>query len=191
MHWVSSVILITVCPTNSDGYSFATGLFTYGHLIFSMFVTLGLFWLKNRVREVWPNYNLTFFRTKWIIAPVALIFAAGNLLVLANSARAKEPGKIPRYWWPATLGIIILGSLVYWGALMLMTVKVKIKKGQKKDETIGSRIGFQVIIHKADEASPEPVSEEMEDSIRLSRQDGSKRRVEYEVSLQDNVSSNK
>jgi len=33
LHWVSSVILIFICPTTADGYSFAVGLFTYGHII--------------------------------------------------------------------------------------------------------------------------------------------------------------
>ncbi|ORY06761.1 amino acid permease-domain-containing protein [Clohesyomyces aquaticus] len=182
LHWVSSVILICICPTSSDGFSFATGLFTYGHLIVSIFVTVGLFWLKGRVREVLPNYRLTFFRSKWIIWPVAIIFTLGNLLVVVNSARSETRGKIPRYWWPATFGFILLGSFFYWGAMMLMTVKVKSKRSDKKEETIGSRIGFEVKIYKADEGPPEATSEEMEDSIRVSRQDGSKRRVGYEFS---------
>ena len=33
LHWVSSVILILACPTTADGYGFAVGLFTYGHII--------------------------------------------------------------------------------------------------------------------------------------------------------------
>lgn len=33
LHWVSSLILILVCPTTADGYNFAVGLFTYGHII--------------------------------------------------------------------------------------------------------------------------------------------------------------
>jgi hypothetical protein len=33
LHWVSSVLLILICPTSADGYSFAVGLFTYAHII--------------------------------------------------------------------------------------------------------------------------------------------------------------
>jgi hypothetical protein len=33
LHWISSVILIFICPTTADGYNFAVGLFTYGHII--------------------------------------------------------------------------------------------------------------------------------------------------------------
>jgi hypothetical protein len=35
LHWVTTVIFITACPTTSDGYNFAVGLYTYGHIIMS------------------------------------------------------------------------------------------------------------------------------------------------------------
>lgn len=35
LHWLTSVIYITAAPTHSDGYSFAIGLYTYGHVLVS------------------------------------------------------------------------------------------------------------------------------------------------------------
>jgi lauroyl/myristoyl acyltransferase len=33
LHWLSSTLLIIFCPVSADGYTFAVGLFTYGHII--------------------------------------------------------------------------------------------------------------------------------------------------------------
>ena len=33
LHWLTTVITISVIPNNADGYNFIVGLFTYGHLM--------------------------------------------------------------------------------------------------------------------------------------------------------------
>jgi hypothetical protein len=35
LHWITSVIFVAVAPSSSDGYSFAVGIYTYGHIVFS------------------------------------------------------------------------------------------------------------------------------------------------------------
>lgn len=35
LHWITSVIFIAAAPTHSDGYSFAIGIYTYGHILIS------------------------------------------------------------------------------------------------------------------------------------------------------------
>jgi hypothetical protein len=35
LHWITCVIFIAATPTNSDGYTFAAGFYTYGHILFS------------------------------------------------------------------------------------------------------------------------------------------------------------
>lgn len=35
LHWITSVIFIAAAPTSADGYSFAVGLYTYGHVLVS------------------------------------------------------------------------------------------------------------------------------------------------------------
>jgi amino acid transporter len=182
LHWVSSIILIAICPTTSDGYSFATGLFTYGHIVVSGFVVMGLFTLERRMHEADTRYRLTFFRWKWMLWPLSFIFAASNLPVLIFSAKPNKPGNIPRYWWPGTFFLIILGSLIYWALMMLMTVETKRGGNGEKKQTIGRKVGFEVRVFKADDEMPQDASQALEESIVQSRQDGSKRRVEYEFS---------
>jgi hypothetical protein len=35
LHWITSVIFVAFAPSSSDGYSFAVGFYTYGHIVFS------------------------------------------------------------------------------------------------------------------------------------------------------------
>ena len=105
------------------------------------------------------------------------------MLVLIFSAKPNVPGNIPRYWWPGAFFLIVLGSLIYWAVMMLMTIETSgLGNGDKKRRTIGSIVGFEIRVIKADDEMPQDMSQALEDSIVQSRQDGSKRRVEYEVS---------
>ncbi|KAF2184651.1 hypothetical protein K469DRAFT_688646 [Zopfia rhizophila CBS 207.26] len=165
-------------PTTSNDYIFVTGLFTYRHLVVSGFVTMGSLCLEWRMREVLGHYHLIFFKCKWLLWPVSIIFALIDLPVLIFSAKPADAWEIPRLWWPVTSFPIMTGSLIYWGVMMIVQIKAKSKgKNEKKPRTIGSIIGFEVKIYRADEGTPE----EMEESIVQSRQDGSKRMVYYEV----------
>ncbi|KAF2730347.1 hypothetical protein EJ04DRAFT_567848 [Polyplosphaeria fusca] len=179
LHWISSVLLISFCPTNADGYSFAIALYTYGQIFFSMWVALGLFGLESRMKEQYARYRLTIFRTKYILYPVPIIFAFGNLLVLIFAAKAKTPGKIPRYWWPITLALILLGSFMYWGVMMITRKKIRIKGVEK---TVGEVVGFEVIVYNKDSINmPATVKEDIAETL-AAKIDGSKRRVEVRSS---------
>ncbi|KAF2111931.1 amino acid permease-domain-containing protein [Lophiotrema nucula] len=178
LHWITSVLMIAFCPTNSDGYSFAIGLYTYGHIFFSMWVALGLFDLKRRMHELDPRYRLTIFRGKWLLYTCTIIFALGNLLVLIFAAKAHQPGKIPRFWWPVTFFLILLGSLIYWGAMMITRKTIEWKGEQK---TIGQLIGFEVLVYNRDTKDmPEEVKGSMTEAL-AAKIDGSKRRVEIKT----------
>ncbi|KAF2795499.1 hypothetical protein K505DRAFT_336004 [Melanomma pulvis-pyrius CBS 109.77] len=160
LHWISTVVFISTCPTTSDGYIFTTGLFTYGHLIFSGFVTIGIFWLPKRMDE---HFRFTFLKWKRVLVPVVVIFIGGNLMIVVLSARSRVPGKIPRVWWPATILLILLGSFTYWAILMLMKMEINTPgHGDESKRSIGSRIGFKIQIFKADDILPEGASHEME-----------------------------
>lgn len=178
LHWVTSVLMVSFCPTNSDGYSFTIGLYTYGHIFFSMWVALGLFGLKRRMRELDPRYRLTIFRGKWLLYTCPIIFALGNLLVLIFAAKAHNPGKIPRFWWPVTFFLILLSSFVYWGVMMITRKNVEWKGEQK---TIGQLIGFEVLVYNRDtEDMPVEVKDSMAEAL-AAKIDGSKRRVEIKT----------
>ncbi|KAF1839684.1 hypothetical protein BDW02DRAFT_463319, partial [Decorospora gaudefroyi] len=84
LHWITSVIFIAAAPTSSDGYSFAIGLYTYGHILITIFVTLGLLKLEKRMRSLpnHRNYRLTFLRWKPLLYIGTFLFAIGNLLIL-------------------------------------------------------------------------------------------------------------
>jgi hypothetical protein len=143
---------------------------------------MGLFTLKRRMEEVVAYYRLTFFKWPWLLWPLTIIFAGSNVPVLIFSARPHEEGKIARYWWPATFSLIVFGSFIYWCVMMLMTIELGNKKREKTVKTIGSVVGFELRVFKADDEMPQDASQALEESIVQSRQDGSKRRVEYKVS---------
>ncbi|KAF2191180.1 hypothetical protein K469DRAFT_696908 [Zopfia rhizophila CBS 207.26] len=180
LHWVSSVILISVCPTSADGYTFAIGLFTYGHIIISTiaFVAFGLFGLKNRMREKWPTYRPQILTSKWLYFSIPFIVAGGNFVILYFGAKPRDAGKIPRFWWPVSFFFIMGGSFLYWAVMMATQIPVKVK-GKKK--RLGQIIGFEVNILKENKVNNEELDETMEEAIVRSRLDGSKRRVRYRI----------
>ena len=143
-----------------------------------MWVALGLFGLKRRMRELDPRYRLTIFRGKWLLYTCPVVFALGNLLVLIFAAKAHSPGKIPRFWWPVTFFLVLLGSLIYWGAMMI-TRKTVERKGEQK--TIGQLIGFEVLVYNRDTKDmPVEVKDSMAEAL-AAKIDGSKRRVKIKV----------
>ena len=194
LHWVSSAILILTCPTTADGYTFAVGLFTYGHIIVgskrksrlvlcmwcwhqrAVMVTFGLYRLTQRMRQTWPGWEPEIITSKHVLRYLPIIFIFGNLLILIWGAKPRDPGKIPRFWWPAIFFLIMGGSMIYWAAMMITRVRVN---HHGKEETIGSIIGFEVKIYNE---SDEDVPEDMQDAMVHSRLDGSRRRVGYQVS---------
>ncbi|KAE9379783.1 hypothetical protein N431DRAFT_527234 [Stipitochalara longipes BDJ] len=176
LHWVSSAILILVCPTTADGYSFAVGLFTYGHIIIGTIVTLGLYRLPTRMRQQWPDWQPEIITNKWALRLLPIVFAGGNLIVIIWGAKPRTPGTIPRFWWPVVFFLIVAGSLIYWAIMMMTQVKTKKFNKEGKKETIGSLIGFEVRIYNE---TDERVPQAMQEAMVQSRLDGSRRRVAY------------
>jgi hypothetical protein len=132
------------------------------------------------MRQQWPSWQPTIITNKWVLRLLPIIFALGNLVVIIWGAKPRTPGTIPRFWWPVVFFLIMAGSLIYWGIMMITQVELEkvSKKGEK--ETIGSLIGFQVRIYNEwDEGVPQA----MQEAMVQSRLDGSRRRVGYKASL--------
>jgi hypothetical protein len=133
------------------------------------------------MREQYANYRLTMFRWNWILYTVPIIFALGNMLVLITAAMEHHKGKIPRFWWPATIALVLLGSFLYWAAMRITRVKV-VWKGETK--TVGQIIGFEVLVYnKGDKDLPVDVKDSIAEAL-AAKIDGSKRRVKVVVSIQ-------
>ncbi|KAJ4330121.1 hypothetical protein N0V87_010285 [Didymella glomerata] len=126
LHWITSVIFVAVAPSSSDGYSFAVGIYTYGHIVFSVFVAIGLFRLRKRVR------TLRFFDRKPLLYTVSFIFALGNILILVFAGKTHKAGKIARWWWPVVAFIVLFVSGMYWlGIRLFMTERISNRTGLK------------------------------------------------------------
>ncbi|CAO2656259.1 Nn.00g050620.m01.CDS01 [Neocucurbitaria sp. VM-36] len=185
LHWITSVIFIAAAPTSSDGYSFAIGLYTYGHVLVSIFVALGLLRLQKRMQCL-PNnsnYQLTFFRAKLLLYTVPIIFALGNLLILIFAGKTHITGKIPRWWWPITIFLLLLASALYWAGMRVTMIKTSIKDDTTGDKkTVGDLIGFKVDVYYKDSDHVPPVVEKDIDEALAAKVDGSKRRVVVQTS---------
>ncbi|KAL6252611.1 hypothetical protein RBB50_000330 [Rhinocladiella similis] len=176
LHWLSSTLLIICCPVSADGYTFAVGLFTYGHIIVGTLVTLGLYRLTSRMQQTWPGWRPMIFTNKFVLYILPLVFTAGNLIILIWGAKPRSPGEIPRFWWPVIFFLIISGGAIYWACMVATQIRIN---HRGKDTTIGEVIGFQVKIYNE---SDEVVPPNMEEAIVQSRLDGSRRRVGYQFS---------
>jgi hypothetical protein len=128
------------------------------------------------MRQTWPGWEPEVITNKYVLWVLPVVFSIGNLIVLIWGAKPRDPGKIPRFWWPAIFFLIVAGSAIYWGAMMV--TRVKVNKGGK-EQTIGSVIGFEVKIYNE---TDEMVPLDMQEAMVQSRLDGSRRRVGYEVS---------
>ena len=71
------------------------------------------------------------------------ITAAVSILLLYSLAQPSDPGAVPRYWWPITLGAIVGAAVVYWAGIRLLQSTWGSKDGS---ESLGYRIGFEVSI---------------------------------------------
>ncbi|OAL51370.1 hypothetical protein IQ07DRAFT_643463 [Pyrenochaeta sp. DS3sAY3a] len=179
LHWITSMIYIAAAPVHSDGYSFAIGLHTYGHVIASTFVSIGLIWLQKRMSE--PNeakYPLTFFKNKYLLKAFSFTFAGANAVILGFAAKDRSSGKIARFWWPVTIAALLTVSFIYWAGIYLTTVKIR-RRGELVD--IGDIIGFKVVVYHNDNMAPDDIKKDIAEKLQ-SQIDGSSRRVKVETS---------
>lgn len=186
LHWITSVIFIAAAPspTTPDGYSFTIGLYTYGHIFFSIFVALGLLKLQKRMQSLpdYSNYKLTFFRWNWLLYTVPILFASGNLLILIFAGKTHNEDKIPRWWWPIIISLLLLGSFIYWAGMRLTMVKTNVVNSAGETQTIGDLFGFKVVIYYKDSLNVPTVVEKDIDETLAAKVDGSKRRVVVQTS---------
>jgi hypothetical protein len=185
LHWVTSVIFIAAAPTHSDGYSFAIGLYTYGHIMITIFVAIGLLKLGKCMRSLpnYSNYQLTFFRSKLLLWVITIIFAVGNLLILIFACKTHAGGKISRWWWPVTTVILFFASFVWWAGIYILQIPTRVtdpKTAEKK--TVGELIGFKVLVYYKDTINVPPVVEKDIDESLAAKVDGSGRRLVVQTS---------
>lgn len=127
------------------------------------------------MRQTWPGWQPTIFTNKLVRWTLPLLFLVGNLMILILGAKPRSPGKISRFWWPATFFLIIAGGVLYWACLVATQIKIR---HLGKETTIGEVIGFEVKIYNE---TDERVPANMQEAIVQSRLDGSRRRVGYQV----------
>ena len=128
------------------------------------------------------EFAWSFLKWYWLRIVVIVLFVGGNLLVLSLGAKSQVPGKIPRYWWPVTIASICFGSFFYWGVMRVLMIEYgTVINGEKRRKTIGTKVGFEIKVMKADGRLPQEASQALEDAIIESQQDGTKRRVVYHV----------
>lgn len=128
-----------------------------------------------------PGWTLDFLSRKVLSVTIPIVFLCINLLVLIFGAKTHNPGSIPRYWWPIISFLVYSGAVLYWLGFWVLQKRISYKKeidGQPM--TIGRFIGFEVIVHNETDVNP---PEEMRDALRQSRLDGTRRRIQYKVSL--------
>lgn len=118
-----------------------------------------------------------------LLYTVPFVFAIGNVLILVFAGKTRNPGKIPRWWWPITVFIILYASAMYWAIMRLLMVKTSRTNEKTGDRmTLGETIGLKVqVVFRNDEDVPPKVKKSMEDTL-AAQVDGSQRRVIVETS---------
>lgn len=130
----------------------------------------------------YSNYKLTFFRWNWLLYTVPILFASGNLLILIFAGKTHNEDKIPRWWWPIIISLLLLGSFIYWAGMRLTMVKTNVVNSAGETQTIGDLFGFKVVIYYKDSLNVPTVVEKDIDETLAAKVDGSKRRVVVQTS---------
>jgi len=173
LHWIFTVIpLVSLSPT-ADTHTFASGFYSYGYQLVMVFLGLGLFRLKKRMRLMYPNWTPTYMKNRFTLYPIALVFIGSNIVIMVITAMPRSPNSIPRFYWPITILAVISAALVYWGALMIM----RLKWGQEGG-TLGAKIGFEVHVYEKGDDIPE----NMRFLMWEASEEGSRRRLKYKIS---------
>lgn len=155
------------------------------------------FWIKKRLGSRPQGWKPAYIKTSFIRLILATLFIGLNILILVEGARLNTPGEIPRYWWPALSGIIVVASFAYWCGLRVLMLpnpsassrlKVKNRNNNTRragsaeelpEETVGQAL-FGVNIKILYENSSEYYRDDAEYST-LGLIDGSRRRIVYTV----------
>lgn len=148
-------LCIYSCDTNQR----ATGVLAYG---------------LHRLRRMkiadaeWEPLVLKHHILEWVIA---LLFAASNLMILSEGAKAKsKPG---RYWWPITSACVFGGCFVYWGVLRLWILL---------SESHNHADSLPIKAHIACEPEDCRTAKQRQE-LAVARREGNQRIVYYEVPI--------
>jgi amino acid transporter len=128
LHWIFTVIWITVTPNTPDGYGFVIGIFMYGQLFVGVCMGVAYFFIRrtyegrgsrktpeNVGSKTWEPIIL---KSNWFGYPVALLVIGINIMVLVESARG---GGAPHRWiWPLIFFGILGGASIYWATIRLI-----------------------------------------------------------------------
>jgi hypothetical protein len=129
------------------------------------------------------GWNYTFFRPKPLLYTVPIIFALGNVLILIFAGKTHKQGKIPRWWWPVVISIILFISALYWvGMRILMMKTTAISSDSYDQKTVGDLIGLSVRVEYKGNTDISPTIAEDIDETLAAKVDGSRRRVVVETS---------
>ncbi|KAL9044786.1 MAG: hypothetical protein Q9214_002099, partial [Letrouitia sp. 1 TL-2023] len=90
---------------------------------------------------------------------------------MALTARANDPGKIPRWYWPIALGAVIAVALLYWSALQCLGPWATL--GEK---SLGSIIGLKLDIYQQGDSD---IPEDMQFMMFEAREAGFRRGLKY------------
>jgi hypothetical protein len=146
-------------------------LFTDNYCV--VFLGIGLFRLKKRMRLVFPNWKPTYLKSKFIFWPIVILFIGMNTLVAVVAAMPHKPNTTPRYYWPVAMLVIAIAALLYWTGLTIPQLKLG-----HESQTLGSKVGFEVSIYEVGDGD---IPEDMRYVIWEAKGEGSRRRVKYTV----------
>ena len=119
--------------------------------------------INSRRMIFWEPSYLTNRHVGWTVAAT---FIGMNIVILIQGARSVSI--IPGYWWLIIIMIICFSSFLYWSVLRLL-----------QNPSLSSKVGLEVTIHKV--GGSEEFPPEMKDAMRIAKDDGSWRRVQYTV----------
>ncbi|KAF2108836.1 amino acid permease-domain-containing protein [Lophiotrema nucula] len=174
LHWIFTIIpLLFLGKMHSDGRIFVTGLFQYGYEILTVFMAIGLFRLKSRMRLSNPLWDHTYLKNPLLLASVALTFAGLNIVVMVMTALPVDEGRIPRFYWAVAMGGLAAAGTLYWAFFRLFQAN-----DPKRRWNVASKMGVEVFIYEDGDEVPD----EMDLPMFEAAADGSRRRLDYKLS---------
>ena len=138
-----------------------------------VFLGIGILRLRGCMRKTYPNWDFLYLRKQALRYSVAIIFVVSNLFTMVLSARAHQPGQIPRWYWPIALGALIAVALLYWSALRCLG-----RQDKPNGKSLGSIIGLRLDIYQQGDSD---IPEEMQFMMFEAREAGFRRGLRYTV----------
>ena len=125
------------------------------------------------MRKIYPSWDFIYLKNKALRYFIGFIFAASNILTMVLTARANNPGTIPRWYWPVALGAVIAAALLYWSALRCLG-----QRGRSSGKSLGSTIGLKLDIYQQGDSD---IPDDMQFMMFEVREAGIRRGLKYTV----------